>query len=101
MRNIGQVHVDNYTRFCLTVIAGLLTVLVLMLWVQGTPSAPLARADESAPPTERMKGLADHFADLLTATKKTNQKLTDLNDLLKSGQAKFQVVDADGKHEHK
>jgi hypothetical protein len=48
-----------------------------------------------------MKGLAEHFADLLAATKETNQKLADLSDLLKSGQAKFQVAEADGKHEQK
>ena len=101
MRNIGKVHVDNYTRFCLTVIAALLTVLILVLWVQGTPSAPLARADDASSAPDRMKGLSEHFGDLLAATKETNQKLTDLNDLLKSGQAKIQVIEADGKHEHK
>jgi hypothetical protein len=101
MRTNERVHVDNYTRFCLTVIAALLTVLILMLWVDGTPCAPMARADDSASATGRMTGLAEHFADLLAATKETNQKLTDLNDLLKSGQAKIQVIDPDGKNGHK
>ena len=96
MRGNIRVHVDAYTRFCLTVIAGLLTVLILILWVQGTPSAPLARADE----TPRMTGLGEHFVELVAATKETNQKLTELIDVLKSGKAKIQVVDADGKNEH-
>ena len=100
MRGNVKVHVDNYTRFCLTVIAALLTVLILVLWVQGTPSAPMARADDASS-SSRMTSLGEHLADLLAATKETNQKLADLNDLLKSGQAKIQVIEADDKHGHK
>jgi hypothetical protein len=95
MRDIGKVHVDNYTRICLTVIAGLLTVLILILWVQGTPSAPLAKAGElpfdSA--ASRQEGV--------DAVKETSRKISDLIDLLKSGQAKIQVIQADDKHDHK
>jgi uncharacterized membrane protein len=102
MRTSEKVHVDNYTRFCLTAITVLLTVLILILWVQGTPSASVARAaDDSSVTPARMTGLGEHIADLLTATNQTNQRLTDLIDLLKSGQAKIQVIEADGKHEHK
>ena len=48
-----------------------------------------------------MTGLGEHFVELVAATKETNQKLTELIDVLKSGKAKIQVVDADGKNEHK
>jgi hypothetical protein len=84
--------VDNYTRFCLTAIAALLTVLIVMLWVQGVPSAPSARAGDLP-----FDAAANRQA-ATDAAKETNQKLSDLLDLLKSGQVKVQVVQDGDKH---
>jgi hypothetical protein len=95
MHGNEKVHVDNYTRFCLTAIAGLLTVLILMLWVDGTPCAPSARAGELPYDSAASR------QEIVDAAKETNHKLGDLIDLLKSGQAKIQMVDADGKNGHK
>jgi hypothetical protein len=83
-RNI-RVRVDGYTRFCLTAIAVLLTVLVVGLWANFTPAPPAARAGEVFvdPVTQRI--------EMLSAAKETNNKLDDLLKLLKSGDAKFQV----------
>jgi len=92
------VQIDNYTRLCLTFIAGLLTVLIVALWVQGVPAAAPAGAGEMF-----VDAGANRQAQL-DATKETNQKLTELIDLLKGGQVKVQVAQPEGagdKNEHK
>ncbi len=95
MRKTVTVHVDNYTRVCLTIIAVLLTVAIVGMWADRTPSVPSARAGEL---------FADAAAGRqaqLDATKETNQKLSDLIDLLKSGQVKVQTVSDADKHDAK
>ena len=90
MRTIGKVHVDNYTRVCLTLIAVLLTVLVLALWVQGVPSVPSAQAAE-----QPFGDSAATRQAMVDEQKETNRKLGDIIDLLKGGQIKVQVVESD------
>jgi len=81
----GKVRLDGYTRGCLTVIAVLLTVLILGLWSDMSFSRS-ARAAED--------GFGDSSAirkDMLKAQEQTNVKLDDLMKLLKSGEVKVQV----------
>lgn len=85
------VHVDKYTKFCLTAIAALMTVLIVMLWAQG-PTVPQAQAAEPF-----LDAAGDRKA-AVDAAKETNQKMGDLIDLLKSGQVKVQVVQEGDKH---
>ena len=85
-----RVKVDGYTRFCLGAIAVLLTVLVIGLWADGTWSSRVTAAD----------GFMDAGAQrvqMIKVMEEQNTKLGELITLLKSGQAKVQVVDAEGK----
>lgn len=82
-----DVRMDRYTRVCLTVIAVLLTVLIMGLWADQTPDPP--RADAAKP-----------FADSGAQRKvtqdiqmQTNEKLDELGRLLKSGEVKVQIVE--------
>ena len=89
------VRVDWYTRTCLTVIAVLLTVLIVGLWADYTPSADQAGA------ALRREGPAKPFVDNSTqaeivqvtrAQDRTTAKIGELITLLQSGQVKVQVA---------
>ena len=85
-----RVKVDAYTRVCLGAIAVLLAVLVIGLWAEGTWSSRAAAAD----------GIMDAGSQRMAMIKvldEQNTKLGELITLLKNGQAKVQVVDAEGK----
>jgi len=89
-RDIRQIRakVDGYTRVCLTAIAVLLTVLVVGLWAEGVPSADHARAADP-------KVFGDSAAqreEMTKLQKETVDKLDELITLLKSGEAKVQVI---------
>ncbi len=83
-----RVNVDGYTRFCLTAIAVLLTVLIIGLWAEGVPGSAEARAEKA--PVFGDTGAQRQV--LVDAQKATNAKLDELIALLKSGQVKVQVV---------
>ncbi|MFW6133269.1 MAG: hypothetical protein ACOC8F_05175 [Planctomycetota bacterium] len=87
----SRIQVDTYTRVCLTVIAVLLTVLIVGLWADGTPDARPARAAESfANATEQRKAIID-------AQEATTAKLGELIALLRSGKVEVRLADAPDK----
>ena len=83
-----EVHVDTYTRVCLTVLAVLLTVVMLGLWADGVPGAGNARAGEIFVDSGAQRKA------MVVQQEKTNARLQELITLFKSGQAKVKVVDA-------
>lgn len=80
-----QVRVDWYTRFCLTAISALLTVMVIGLWAEAIPSADARAAEPFLNASAQRKLMID-------AQGGTNAKLDELIALLKSGQVRVQVV---------
>ncbi|MCE5276646.1 MAG: hypothetical protein ABFD92_14660 [Planctomycetaceae bacterium] len=80
-----RIRVDRYTQVCLTVIAVLLTVLIVGLWADFTPSARSARAADDATAAEATK-------QLLEAQNKTTAAIERLPDVLRSGEVKVQVM---------
>jgi len=90
-----RVRVDGYTRCCLTVIAVLLTILVIGLWADAVPDMPLAKAAEKKPP--ELPHPARKTQALLVEFRKTNVKLDELIRLFKTGNAKVQVGGFEGK----
>lgn len=91
------VRVDWYTRLCLSSITVLLTVLVMVLWVEAVPNLPSARAAEPFLDSAAVR------REQLDAQKVTNVKLDDLIELLKSGQVKVQMAEpaSGGSHDKK
>ena len=92
-RKTLRVRVDWYTRACLTVIAVLLTVLIVGLWADYTPSAEPAAAARAA---ASGKPFVDHstqaeIAQVVRAQDRTTVKIGELITLLQSGQVKVQV----------
>jgi hypothetical protein len=83
-----RVQVDAYTRLCLTVLAVLLTVVVLGLWTTHTPSPESATAAEP-----RIYGPTKQREELIKEQKATNKKLDALLQFMKSGQLEVHVAD--------
>jgi hypothetical protein len=84
-----QIRVDPYTRVCLTVIAVLLTVLIVGLWAEAVPSAPSAHGMGAGIPD------AGHQRQqLIKEMQRNTAELADLVRLFESGTAKVQVADA-------
>ena len=83
-----QARLDGYTRFCLTAIAVLLTVIVLGLW---TESPSTTGTVVGAEPT--FGNTAGQRKDLVEGIQTTNQKLDQIIALLRSGQVKVQLVE--------
>lgn len=84
------VLVDGYTRFCLTAIAVLLTVLIIGLWADGVGLARNAGAAEQRyVPKSTLE-----ITDMVRNQEQTNEKLDQIIRLLESGTAKVQVVQA-------
>ena len=82
-----KVSVDRYTRFCLTAIAVLLTILLVGLWADGVHVADDALAAE---PFGVDAGAQRNT--IIKAAEATNAKLGELISLLKSGQVKVQIA---------
>ena len=84
-----HLRVDGYTRFCLTAIAVLLTVLIIGLWAEvihppgGAYAAEPFGVDAGAQRNAMIKAMGQ-----------TNTKLDELIGLLKTGRAKVQLVQA-------
>jgi len=85
------VTVDRYTRFCLTAIAVLLTVLIVGLWADGVP--PL-RGAGAAEPTRYQPQSTIEIGDMVRTQERTNEKLDQIIKLLEGGSVKVQVVQA-------
>jgi hypothetical protein len=87
-RNV-QVRVDTYTRVCLTVIAVLLTVLILGLWAERTPlpERAVAKSAKSGIPDAGAQRVA-----MVKAVKENTDKVEELIRLFETGQAKVQVM---------
>ena len=86
-----HVRVDPYTRVCLTVIAVLLTVLIVGMWSEAVPVAREAAAVTGIPDSGRQRDKMIKELEKQTAT------LDRLVRLFESGTAKVQVKDAGGK----
>jgi len=85
-RKIIQVHVDKYTRICLTLIVVLLAVLIVGLWADAPDTtAPATAAKPLFNPSKMTE-------QIQTNTGRTNEKLTELIGLFTSGRAKVQVA---------
>jgi len=87
--------VDGYTRFCLTAIVVLLTVLIVGLWADGPDLADRAQAKDDKVPMVKMSALAQR-AKLIAAAEQTNQKLDKLVNLLASGKLEVVVSNLEG-----
>ena len=94
-------QVDRYTRFCLTAITVLLTLLVIGLWaerVDTTPRVDAAPRKYQDPRAEKAVaegrwGTSSAPNKLAAVQGETNKKLDELIELFKSGEAKVSVVD--------
>ncbi len=87
-----KVRVDRYTRWCLTVIAVLLTVLIVGLWGPGSPWA----SDATAQSRRGKDGFVDPAMQRdkqVKAIQSNGAKLQEIINLLKSGVVKVKVVD--------
>lgn len=87
------VQVDAYTRVCLTVIAALLTVVIIGLWADGVPQAEQAMAGKVITEERRPPGPGSQRAQILAAQKQTTAKLAELIAVLKSGDVKVRVTE--------
>jgi len=93
-----DLQVDGYTRFCLTAITVLLTLLVIGLWAEDIDWAEQARAgtfrDEQAKKAvhEGRWGTSSASGKVAAVQQRTNVKLDQLIRLLKSGEARVQIV---------
>ena len=89
-RNV-RIRVDAYTRVCLTVLAVLMTILIVALWADGPNVNNPAQAREVFVDSSAQRNA------MVAEVKKTNQKLDELISLLKSGSVKVQVLGKDAK----
>lgn len=88
----SKIMVDGYTRFCLTAIAVLLTVLIVGLWAEG-PDPDRAAAAGARPAEGQAKGIPDSGAQRMAMIRElqtVNGKLDKLVGLLEGG--KLQVI---------
>ena len=99
-KNYTPVQVDWYTRLCLTTIAMLLTVLIVGLWAENlslTSDAAAAGSkyrdkESQAAVAEGRWGTSSAPGKIAAVQKETNEKLSELIRLFKSGQAQVKVV---------
>jgi hypothetical protein len=88
-----EVKVDGYTRVCLTATAVLLTVLIVGLWATRLDISADAHA------AQPFGDSGEQRQEFIALQRETNSKLGELVSLLRSGEAKVQLVDkakADG-----
>ncbi len=100
-----QISIDGYTRFCLTAIMVLLTVLVIGLWAD-LPFTPAAQAEKGSTRDSREKFRDSRSArkqmlgeqiDAMKYQKDAAKRLNELVELFESGNAKVQLIDKDAK----
>lgn len=86
------VQLDAYTRVCLTVIAVLLTVVIIGLWADGVPQADRA-AGKVITEERRPPGPGAQRAEIVAAQKQTTAKLAELIAVMKSGDVRVRVTE--------
>jgi len=82
-----NLRVDAYTRVCLTIIAGLLTVLILGLWADGVHPTREALGVNGIPDAGLQRN------KMIKAIEANTAKLEKLIALFESGKAKVQVIE--------
>ncbi len=89
-----RLRLDGYTRFCLTALVVLMSVMIIGLWAEGVPAPVRAGAAGPADPSavRYQPRSALDISELVGVQEKTNAKLDEIKKLLESGQAKVQVV---------
>ncbi len=87
VRNI-HLWVDGYTRFCLTAIVVLMTIMIVGLWAERSPTGDMANAAERY---QRQSVLG--LSDMVRVQERTIAKLDEIQKLLESGNVKVQVVE--------
>ncbi len=90
----NTVVIDGYTRFCLTAIVALLTVLIIGLWATGPASltgAGIAAAAPRAAVRDVLPNAGAQRQQMLRAIQAGNQKLQRIADLLASGKVRVTV----------
>ncbi len=95
-RRTVEIRVDGYTRSCLTVIAVLLTVLIVALWAQ--PLTP--GGDQAVAANQPGGGIPDAGRQRDTMIKELENQTSKLEALIRlfeTGKVKVQVVDENGK----
>jgi hypothetical protein len=94
-RRTVEIRVDVYTRSCLTVIAVLLTVLIVALWAQPLTPAGADQAAAASPsaPGEGIPDAGRQRETIIKELENQTSKLEALTQLLETGKAKVQVVD--------
>ena len=81
-----NVQIDGYTRFCLTAITILLTLLIIGLWADAVRPVDQAGAGEAFLNSSAQRNT------LIDASRQTNVKLDELMTLLKSGQVQVRIA---------
>lgn len=81
-----ELRVDAYTRVCLTVIAALMTVLIVGLWAEGPGPVGEAGAATGIPDSGQQR------ATMIKAIEANTAKLDRLINLFETGKAKVQVA---------
>ena len=91
------VRIDGYTRFCLSAIVVLLAVLIIGLWAEGpiSPVPDAAGADVSKTPSGILPNAGAQRLAMIKAIGATNDKLDKIINLLKSGNIRVCLVEAD------
>ncbi len=87
------VQVDAYTRVCLTVIAVLLTVVIIGLWADGVPQADRAVAGKVIEEERWSTSPGKQRAEIVAAQKLTTAKLAELIAVMKSGDVRVRVTE--------
>jgi len=98
----ASVVLDGHSRFCLTAICVLLTVLILGLWAEG-PVGPSegAAAPPARPAGGQFEGIGNPSSQrmaMVRGIQETNRKLDEILTLLKSGKVKVALAEGEGKH---
>jgi len=90
--NRATVVVDGYTRFCLTAIVVLLTLLIVGLWA----GEPLPTGADSAVAADRsvLPNAGAQRIEMIEAIQGTNRKLDQIMTLLQSGKVRVTLVEA-------
>jgi hypothetical protein len=101
---VATVHVDGYTRFCLSAIVVLLTVLIVGLWANGPVSdvsdaSAAVKSPKSGSSTLNLLDARAQRVGTLKAAQKTNRQLDKIITLLKSGDIRVSIADAGKKKE--
>jgi hypothetical protein len=86
-----RLRVDAYTRVCLTIIAGLLTVLILGLWADGVHPTRQAMGTNGIPDAGLQRN------KMIKALETNTAKLDSLIGLFETGKAKVQVIEGQEK----